>query len=226
MNPSPRSPELCRVHKVELIAIGNGTASRETDKLAAELVSKHPDLKLTKIMVSEAGASVYSASAFASQELPDLDVSIARRRLHRAPPAGSAGRTGEDRSEIHRRRPVPARSCRAQALPLPRRGGGGLRERGRRRSQHRLGAAARARVRPRRLGGAEHRDPPRRQRPVQDAQGADQGLGPRAQRPSSRRRASCASRTATIRSMPPACTRKPIRWCAAFSRPRRATSRW
>ncbi|NIX75062.1 Tex family protein [Microvirga terricola] len=67
---------LCRVHKVELIAIGNGTASRETDKLAAELVSKHPDLKLTKIMVSEAGASVYSASAYASQELPDLDVSL------------------------------------------------------------------------------------------------------------------------------------------------------
>jgi len=67
---------LCRVHKVELIAIGNGTASRETDKLAGELVSKHPDLKLTKIMVSEAGASVYSASAFASQELPDLDVSL------------------------------------------------------------------------------------------------------------------------------------------------------
>jgi uncharacterized protein len=67
---------LCRVHKVELVAIGNGTASRETDKLAAELVSKYPDLTLTKIMVSEAGASVYSASAFASQELPDLDVSI------------------------------------------------------------------------------------------------------------------------------------------------------
>jgi uncharacterized protein len=67
---------LCRVHNVELIAIGNGTASRETDKLTGELVAKHPDLKLTKIMVSEAGASVYSASAFASQELPDLDVSI------------------------------------------------------------------------------------------------------------------------------------------------------
>ena len=67
---------LCRVHKVELVAIGNGTASRETDKLAGELVAKHPDLKLTKIMVSEAGASVYSASAYASQELPDLDVSL------------------------------------------------------------------------------------------------------------------------------------------------------
>ncbi len=67
---------LCAEHKVELIAIGNGTASRETDKLAGELITKHPELKLTKVMVSEAGASVYSASAFASQELPDLDVSI------------------------------------------------------------------------------------------------------------------------------------------------------
>jgi len=72
-------------HKVELIAIGNGTASRETDKLASELVRVLPDLKMSKIVVSEAGASVYSASAYASEELPDLDVtlrgavSIARR---------------------------------------------------------------------------------------------------------------------------------------------------
>ncbi len=72
-------------HKVELIAIGNGTASRETDKLASELVKLLPDLKMSKIVVSEAGASVYSASAFASEELPELDVtlrgavSIARR---------------------------------------------------------------------------------------------------------------------------------------------------
>ncbi|WP_374991265.1 Tex family protein [Streptomyces sp. LHD-70] len=68
--------ELAARHSVDLIAIGNGTASRETDKLAGELIAKHPELKLTKVMVSEAGASVYSASAFASQELPDLDVSI------------------------------------------------------------------------------------------------------------------------------------------------------
>jgi uncharacterized protein len=67
---------LCRAHQVELVAIGNGTASRETDKLAAELIARHPDLKLTKVMVSEAGASVYSASAYASQELPQLDVSL------------------------------------------------------------------------------------------------------------------------------------------------------
>lgn len=72
-------------HRVELIAIGNGTASRETDKLAGDLVKGLTHLKMSKIVVSEAGASVYSASAFASEELPDLDVtlrgavSIARR---------------------------------------------------------------------------------------------------------------------------------------------------
>lgn len=67
---------LAKEHAVELVAIGNGTASRETDKLAGELLAKHPELNLTKVMVSEAGASVYSASAFASQELPDMDVSL------------------------------------------------------------------------------------------------------------------------------------------------------
>ncbi|HKU09536.1 MAG TPA: Tex family protein [Bradyrhizobium sp.] len=72
-------------HRVDLIAIGNGTASRETDKLGGDLLKLLPDLKMSKIVVSEAGASVYSASAFASEELPDLDVtlrgavSIARR---------------------------------------------------------------------------------------------------------------------------------------------------
>ena len=68
--------KLCRVHRVELVAIGNGTASRETDKLAAELIAKNPELKMTTVMVSEAGASVYSASEFASKELPDMDVSL------------------------------------------------------------------------------------------------------------------------------------------------------
>src|ERR1700722_2174931 len=72
-------------HRVDLIPIGNGTASRETDRLAMDLVKLLPDLKMSKIVVSEAGASVYSASAFASEELPELDVtlrgavSIARR---------------------------------------------------------------------------------------------------------------------------------------------------
>lgn len=67
---------LAEKHKVALISIGNGTASRETDKLAQDLIKLRPELKLTKIVVSEAGASVYSASEFASKELPDLDVSI------------------------------------------------------------------------------------------------------------------------------------------------------
>ncbi|KKK91441.1 hypothetical protein LCGC14_2712940, partial [marine sediment metagenome] len=68
--------QLCRQHKVELIAIGNGTASRESDKLVAELIKANSELKLNKIMVSEAGASVYSASEFAANEFPDLDVSL------------------------------------------------------------------------------------------------------------------------------------------------------
>lgn len=72
-------------HAVRLVAIGNGTASRETDRLVGDMMKRHPELKLQKVMVSEAGASVYSASKLASAELPDLDVtlrgavSIARR---------------------------------------------------------------------------------------------------------------------------------------------------
>lgn len=76
---------LAKKHQVELVSIGNGTASRETDKLVKELISKHPELHLTSLVVSEAGASVYSASELAAKEFPDLDVvyrgavSIARR---------------------------------------------------------------------------------------------------------------------------------------------------
>lgn len=76
---------LCKKHQVELISIGNGTASRETDKLVADLKKRHPELALTSIVISEAGASVYSASPLAAQEFPNLDVtyrgavSIARR---------------------------------------------------------------------------------------------------------------------------------------------------
>jgi uncharacterized protein len=68
--------DLCIKHGIELIAIGNGTASRETDKLAGEVIKLCPQIKLQKIVVSEAGASVYSASEFAAKEFPDLDVSI------------------------------------------------------------------------------------------------------------------------------------------------------
>ena len=68
--------KLASKHGVELIAIGNGTASRETDKLAGELIKKHKELKLDKAMVNEAGASVYSASDIAREEFPDLDVTV------------------------------------------------------------------------------------------------------------------------------------------------------
>ncbi len=67
---------LARKHRVDLISIGNGTASRETDKLAAELIKRLPELRMNKIVVSEAGASVYSASEYASREFPELDVSL------------------------------------------------------------------------------------------------------------------------------------------------------
>ncbi len=68
--------QLAQKHAANLIAIGNGTASRETDKLAGDLMKRHPELKLTKIVVSEAGASVYSASELAAREFPALDVSL------------------------------------------------------------------------------------------------------------------------------------------------------
>jgi len=68
--------QLAKKHNADLVSIGNGTASRETDKLAGDLIKQHSDLRLTKIMVSEAGASVYSASELAAREFPDLDVSI------------------------------------------------------------------------------------------------------------------------------------------------------
>lgn len=66
----------CKQHGVELIAIGNGTASRETEQLVADMMKRHPELKLQKVVVSEAGASVYSASAIAAKEFPELDVSL------------------------------------------------------------------------------------------------------------------------------------------------------
>ncbi len=68
--------KLAEKHRVAVISIGNGTASRETDKLAHDLIKLRPDLKLTSVVVSEAGASVYSASEFASKELPNMDVSL------------------------------------------------------------------------------------------------------------------------------------------------------
>jgi len=68
--------KLAKQYEIELLAIGNGTASRETDRLCGELIKRHPELRLQKILVSEAGASIYSASELAAKEFPDLDVTI------------------------------------------------------------------------------------------------------------------------------------------------------
>ena len=68
--------KLAKTHKAELVSIGNGTASRETDKLVGDLIKRHPELGLKKAMISEAGASVYSASDIAREEFPDLDVTV------------------------------------------------------------------------------------------------------------------------------------------------------
>ena len=115
-----------------------------------------------KVIVSEAGASVYSASETAAAEFPGSRRVAARRRLDRAPPAGSAGRTGQDRAEVDRRRPVPARCRPVPARPLAGSGGRRRGERRRRRSQHGLGAAAGARFRPRRVACRSDRRAPRR----------------------------------------------------------------
>lgn len=68
--------KFCQAYEVNLVAIGNGTASRETDKFVGDFLKKHPDLSIQKVIVNEAGASIYSASEFAAQEFPDLDVTI------------------------------------------------------------------------------------------------------------------------------------------------------
>ena len=68
--------KLCQQFGIELVSIGNGTASRETDKLASDLMKRHPELKLKKMVVNEAGASVYSASDTAREEFPELDVTV------------------------------------------------------------------------------------------------------------------------------------------------------
>ena len=139
--------KLCAKHAVDLISIGNGTASRETDKLAAELIKKLPGLNLTKVMVSRSRRLGVFRLGAGRQRIPGHGRVAARRRVHRPPPAGPAGRAGENRPEIHRCRPVPARRVAAQAGAQPGRRGRGLRKRRRRRCEHRLRRPARAYLR-------------------------------------------------------------------------------
>jgi uncharacterized protein len=109
---STRWGRLCATHGVNLIAIGNGTASRETDKLAADLIKRiqqlAPGTHIEKVVVSEAGASVYSASEFASKELPERDVSLAARCRSHAACKDPLAEAGEIEPKSIGRRPVPA----------------------------------------------------------------------------------------------------------------------
>ena len=216
---------LAVAHDVDLIAIGNGTASRETDKLAGEVVAANPGLKMTKVMVSEAGASVYSASAYASAELPGLDVSlrgavsIARRlqdplaELVKIDPKSiGVGQYQHDLPESSLSRSLDAVvedavnavgvDVNTASVPLLRRVSG-ITE----------GLATQI---------VAHRDA---HGPVSGADRAQRraAAGPEGVR--AVRRASCASAAATTRSTSPACTPRPTRWCAGSSRRRAATSR-
>ena len=137
---------LARKHGVELVAIGNGTASRETDKLAAELLKQlaaGPDHCAPGRQAAENRGlggrrlGVFGLGAGRRRAARHGCVP-ARRRVHRAAPAGSARGAREDRAEVDRRRAVPARRHRREAGPQPRRGGRGLRERGGRGREHRL----------------------------------------------------------------------------------------
>ena len=230
MRPSLTCGIWLRSHSVELIAIGNGTASRETDEVVGQLIKLHPELNLTKIVVSEAGASVYSASAYASQELPNLDVSlrgavsIARRLLDplaklvkiRDPKSMGVGQYQHDVSE-------------AQALAGgARRGGRGLRECGGCRRQHRAGAPPEARVGRWGGTGGKYRGAPRRQGPIPLASRACLIDGPRLGPGAFEQCAGFHCTHPRRRQTPPTpqvCTqRRPTPWCDASLRRPNATS--
>jgi transcriptional accessory protein Tex/SPT6 len=120
---------LCAQHGVQLISIGNGTASRETDKLAADLKKRHPELKPRKARGQRSRRLGVFGLGTAGEGVPRARRVAARRGVDRAPPAGSAGRTGQDRPEGDRRRPVPARRQPGAAGEVARRTCRGLRER-------------------------------------------------------------------------------------------------
>ena len=216
--------KLALAHDVELVAIGNGTASRETEKLARELAARNPALGLVPVVVSEAGrVGVLGVGVRVGGAARD-GRRAARRRLHRPAPAGPARGARQDRPQVDRRRAVPARPARVRAVPLARRRGGGLRERRRRRRQHGVGAAAAAGVGHHRVPRRADRRPPRQ--PTARSAPAPRSPTCRASAPrrSSSARASCASAAATTRSTSPACTPRPTRWCAASWPARRPTS--
>jgi uncharacterized protein len=207
---------LAEQHRVTVISIGNGTASRETDKLARNLIKLRPELRLTSVVVSEAGASVYSASEFASRELPELDVSlrgavsIARRlqdplaELVKIDPKSiGVGQYQHDVSQFQLARSLDAvvEDCvNAVGVDVTRR---------RCLCSRAFPASPTAWRKP--------SSPTARPRAGSPAARNCSTCRAWAQRPSSRRRAFCASWTATIRSTPPPSTPNPIRWCKRSS---------
>ena len=128
---------LVRKHGVEHIAIGNGTASRETEQMAVELIPQTGGRRELYDR-QRGGASVYSASKLAAEEFPRVRREPAQRRVHRPAAPGPPGGAGEDRPQGHRRGPVPARHAPGPAGRGPGRRGGGLRQRGGRGCEHRL----------------------------------------------------------------------------------------
>ncbi len=159
------------------------------------------------------------------QGIPGAGRVAAWRGVDRAAPAGPAGGVGEDRAKGDRRGPVPARRRPVPAGARAGCEGRGLRQRGRRVRQHRLGGAAVACVRPVFDGGREHRAPSRRQRPVQAPQGPAESAAPGRQDLRAMRRLSCALPTVMSRWTPRRCTRRPTRWSNASSRAPASRSR-
>ena len=156
-------------HGVELIAIGNGTASRETDALATELIAdiRAAGAARTGQGHGERGRRVgVLGLGVCGPRTARSGRHAAGRGVDRAPAAGSAGRTGEDRPQVDRRGAVPARRDTGHARPQPGCRGRGRGERGGRRSQHRVGAAARTGVRGVGIVGRGHRRAPREDRRV------------------------------------------------------------
>ena len=134
--------KLAVAHDVELVAIGNGTASRETDKLARELAATQPGAQADHGHGQRGGRIGVLRVGLRLGRAARAGRVAARCGVHRPPAAGPAGRAGEDRPQVDRGRPVPARPGRVGAVALAGRGRRGLRERGRRGRQHRVGAAA------------------------------------------------------------------------------------
>ena len=137
--------QLCARHGVQLVAIGNGTASRETDKLAGDVIARVRNCGSPRSWCRKRGFGVFRLGT-GGAGIPEPRRVASRRRLDRPPAAGPAGRARADRAESHRRRSVSARRQPASAREEARCRGRGLRQRGWRGRQHRLGAAPGARL--------------------------------------------------------------------------------